>query len=71
MIQNYNTLVDTLTQFATNHLTLKRFKVSFFEQFDNFSTEDNIFPILYAIPNDVSFDTNIDEFSFRIYCLNC
>ena len=69
-IQSYNTLVDALTQFSTNHLTLKRFKCSFFEQLDNFSTEDNQFPILYAIPSDVAFDTNIDEFSFRVYCVD-
>lgn len=70
MIQSYNTLVNTLTQFANNHLTLQRFKCSFFEQMPNFSTEDNNFPILYAIPSDVSMGENIDEFSFRIYCVD-
>lgn len=70
MIQSYNTLVDALTQFSDNHLTLKRFQCSFFEQFDNFSTSGNSFPILYAIPSDVSFDDNIDEFSFRVYCVD-
>lgn len=69
-IQNYNTIVDNLNQFAQNHLSLKRFKCSFFEQFDNFSDSDNVFPILYAVPNDVSFDNNIDSFSFRIYCVD-
>ncbi len=70
MIQSYNTLVNTLTQFANNHLTLQRFKCSFFEQLPNFSTADNNFPILYAIPSDVSMGENIDEFSFRIYCVD-
>jgi hypothetical protein len=70
MIQSYNTLKNTLEQFASNHLTLKRFKLSFFEQLDNFSTSDNTFPILYVIPSDVSFQENVDEFSFRVYCVD-
>lgn len=70
MVQNYNTLTKALKIFTDNHLGLKRFKCSFFEELDNFSSSDNSFPILYAIPSDVSFKDNIDEFTFRIYCVD-
>ena len=70
MPENYNTIINALNQFSSAHLSLKRFKTSFFEQFDNFSSSDNSFPILYAIPNDVSFNENINTFSFRVYCLD-
>jgi len=69
-IQSYNTLVNALTQFSNNHLSLKRFKCSFFEQFDNFSTSGNSFPILYAVPQDCQFEENIDRFTFRVYCVD-
>ena len=67
---NYNSIINLLNQFADNHLSLKRFSVSFFEQMDNFSTANNSFPILYVTPNDVSFEENIDEISFRAYCID-
>ena len=70
MSQQYNTIVNSLNQFSENHLSIKRFKCSFFEQMDNFSTSGNSFPILYAIPNDVSFEENIDVMSFRVYCVD-
>ena len=70
MSQQYNTVVNALEQFSANHLSLKRFKCSFFEQMDNFSTSENSFPILYAIPNDISFEYNIDVMSFRVYCVD-
>ncbi len=70
MIQNYNTIINTLNQFANAHLSLKRFKVSFFDQMDPFTSSDNSFPILYVIPNDVSFQENIDVISFRVYCVD-
>lgn len=70
MPQNYNTIVATLNAFAQHHLGVKRYKVSFFEQMDNFSTSGNTFPILYSIPNNVDLDENIDVFNFRVYCLD-
>jgi hypothetical protein len=70
MIQQYNTVINSLNQFSEAHLSLKRFKSSFFEQIDNFSTSGNTFPILYAIPNDVVFDENIDRMSFRVYVVD-
>lgn len=69
-VQNYSTIVNALTQFSTNHLSLRRFKTSFFEQFNNFSTTDNSFPILYAVPQDISFNEYIDVITFRVYCVD-
>jgi len=68
--QSYIRIKNALAYFATHHLTLKRFNCSFSEQLDNFSSSDNSFPILYCVPNDVSFLENTDSYSFRIYCLD-
>jgi hypothetical protein len=70
MSQSYSTIINSLNQFADNHLSVRRFKTSFFDQFNSFSSDDNTFPILYAIPNDVSMDEYIDRYSFRIYCVD-
>jgi len=69
-IQNFNQVVDALNQFSNAHLSLKRFKTSFFEQIDNFATAENSFPILYVVPGDVSFENEIDVMSFRVYCVD-
>lgn len=70
MAQSYSTIINALNQFADNHLSVKRFKTSFFDQFNTFSSNDNTFPILYAVPNDVSMDEYIDRYSIRIYCVD-
>jgi hypothetical protein len=67
---SYITVKNALEQFAENHLVIKRFKTSFFEQIDNFSTADNTFPILYVVPSDVTFEQYTDRFFFRIYCVD-
>ena len=69
-IQNFNQVVDALNQFSNAHLSLKRFKTSFFEQIDNFATAENSFPILYVVPGDVNFENEIDVMSFRVYCVD-
>lgn len=69
-IQNFNQVVDALNQFSNAHLSLKRFKTSFFEQIDNFATAENSFPILYVVPGDVNFEEQIDVMSFRVYCVD-
>lgn len=67
---SYTTIKNALEQFAENHLSVRRFKTSFFEQIDNFSSSDNTFPILYAIPSDVTFDQYVNRYFFRIYCVD-
>jgi hypothetical protein len=70
MTQSYITIINALNQFADNHLSVQRFKTSFFEQIDNFSSADNTFPILYAVPSDVTFDQYVDRLFFRVYCVD-
>lgn len=70
MTQSYTSITNALTQFAANHLSVRRFKCSFFEQLDNFSTSGNTFPLLYAVPNDTQFQPNVDVYSFRLYCID-
>ena len=70
MVNSYNTLINTLQQFAQHHLGVQRFKTSFFEQFDNFSTGDNNFPILYVVPQDVTMLEEVDSLFIRVYCVD-
>lgn len=70
MVHNYNTLTNAIEQFANAHKVIKRFKISFLEQFGNFSTADNLFPILFAIPTDVVMLNYVDHFSLRMYCVD-
>ncbi len=70
MSQSYTTIINSLNQFSDNHLSVRRFKTSFFEQFDNFSTADNIFPIIYAVPSDVSMDQYVNRYFFRVYVVD-
>lgn len=67
---SFITIKNALEQFAENHLSVRRFKTSFFEQIDNFSSSDNTFPILYAIPSDVTFDQYVNRYFFRVYCVD-
>lgn len=69
-IKNYNEVINALSQFSNAHLTVKRFKTSFFTEIDNFATAENSFPILYVVPSDVSFEEQIDVMSMRIYCVD-
>ena len=70
-IHSYNTVKDLLKQFSDNHLSVQRFDMSFLEELPNFSTDgEQTFPILYAEPIDVVLLNNIDEFSFRVYCVD-
>ena len=68
--ESYNTIVEKLRFFADNHLAIQRFDTSFFEELPVFSTGDNNFPIMYATPSDVEFDALVDNFTFRIYCVD-
>ena len=70
MLNNYLTVINAIDTFCANHANIHRFKSSFFEQMDDFSTSGNSFPIFYAVPNDIAMEENIDVMSFRIYCLD-
>lgn len=70
MVNSYNTLINTLQQFAQHHLGVQRFKTSFFEQLDNFSTGDNNFPILYVVPQDITMLGDVDSLFIRVYCVD-
>lgn len=70
MLNNYLTVINAIDTFCVNHANIHRFKSSFFEQMDDFSTSGNSFPIFYSVPNDIAMEENIDVMSFRIYCLD-
>jgi len=70
-IHSYQSIKDLLYQFANAHLSIERYDMSFFEQLPNFATEgEQTFPLLYAVPQDVTLQENVDEFTFRVYCVD-
>lgn len=69
MIHNYQTITNILEQFAANHLAVKRFQASFEDQLDQFADNDAQWPILYAVPQDISMVADTDQYRFRIYSL--
>ncbi len=69
-VTTLNTIKNSLAAFASYHLQLKRFQLSFFENFDGFSTSAVQFPILYAIPQDVQLQENINSFTIRVYAVD-
>ena len=69
MIHNYQTITNVLEQFAANHLAVARFECSFDDQLDQFATVDASWPILYAVPQDVTFVEDTNQYRFKIYSL--
>ena len=70
MTQNYQQIIDALTMFASAHPNVQRFKSSFFEQIDPFTSSENTYPILYAVPQNIILNQNTNTYSFRLYCLD-
>jgi len=70
MTQNFITIIQALQLFSDTHPNVKRFKTAFFEQMDQFSSSDNTWPILYAIPSTIQFNENVSNYAFRIYCID-
>jgi hypothetical protein len=71
MSQNsYTTIINALSQFAIAHESVKRYKVSFFSELNNFATGDDNFPVLYLVPTNTEFSNNVDTYSFNVYCID-
>lgn len=71
MSQNsYTTIINALSQFAIAHESVKRYKVSFFSELNNFATGDDNFPVLYLVPTTTQFSNNVDTYSFNVYCID-
>jgi hypothetical protein len=70
MTRNYQQIVEALEMFASAHPNVQRFKSSFFDQINVFTSSDNTWPIMYATPQDVTYNQNTNVYRFRIYCLD-
>lgn len=70
----YLTLINKIKDFADKHKEVKRFGSDFLEQFENFSTVGDSFPILYVVPNNNLFYANLysdlNDFTLTIYCVD-
>jgi hypothetical protein len=70
----YLQLINAINAFATKHKEIKRFASDFLEQFGNYSTEGNSFPILYAVPDSTSFSvdlyTDLNDFTLTFYSVD-
>jgi hypothetical protein len=70
----YLKVLQILESFASAHLQVLRFKSDFLEQLQNFSNEDETFPIMWVTPqNGVLSDndfTHMNRFTLTVYALD-
>jgi hypothetical protein len=69
-VNAYIQLVTFINDFAEQHIGVHRFKAEASEQLPNFSNEGEAFPILFMTPLATQFQSNVDSFTVRIYCLD-
>lgn len=66
--QTYNSIIKYLKEFATQHLDVKRFAEEDEDQMSSITSMEELFPMIFVTPIDSSFDYDLNEYSFRIYC---
>lgn len=66
--QTYNSIIKYLKGFATQHLDVKRFAEEDEDQMSSITSMEELFPMIFVTPIDSSFDYDLNEYSFRIYC---
>jgi hypothetical protein len=69
-VKNYLTVVANLQSFANAHMQIQRFKSSYLSKIEGFAKEDREFPIMYAIPNQITAQRYTNIYSFRVYILD-
>lgn len=69
-VNSYIQLVNTIDDFAQNHMQIQRFKAEFTEQLPNFATQSEAYPILYMSPIGTQFLSNVDTFDVRFYAFD-
>lgn len=67
-VTSYISLKNYIENFANQHDQIQRFESDFYDQMQNFSTDDNAFPILYMVPNNTTFGGEIDIYNVTFYC---
>lgn len=74
MNATYLILLNIIENFCAEHKEVKRFKSDFLEQFGNFSTEGDSFPIVYVTPGNNVFNYNtysdLNSFTLNFYCVD-
>jgi len=69
-IKSYRQVIDTLELFADNHQMVNAFSSSFFEQFDQVVHNQPQWPIIYVVPDSITFEPYINSMRFRVYCVD-
>jgi hypothetical protein len=69
-IKSYKQVIDAFELFADNHQMVNAFSSSFFEQFDQVVHNQPQWPIIYVIPDSITFEPYINSMRFRVYCVD-
>jgi hypothetical protein len=69
-IKSYKQVIDAFELFADNHQMVNAFSSSFFEQFDQAVQNKPNWPIIYVIPDSITFEPYINSMRFRVYCVD-
>lgn len=64
----YNLIVEYLRSFATEHFDVNRFIEDDEDQMSSITSMEELFPMIFVTPIYSSFDWEMNEYSFRIYC---
>lgn len=63
-------LIDAIDTFCTNHYQVQKFSADFLEQLPNFATQDEKYPIVFAVPTSSSPGEIVKNITLDIYCLD-
>jgi hypothetical protein len=67
---SYLKLLNIIETFSSSYLGVNRFGSDFYEQFSEFTSKDEAFPILYVTPDVNTYNENTNNFNIRVYCVD-
>lgn len=68
MVTSYNSLIQFIESFASNHLQIQRFQAEFEDQMPNFATDGEAFPVLFMSPVSTEFGEFADKYTVNFFC---
>jgi len=72
MMDTYNSFIDRINdEFASLHLQIQRFEEGFYDDLAPFATKNELWPIMWLVPEDVSFlENSVSSYNIRVYFLD-
>jgi len=72
MMDTYNSFIDRINdEFASLHLQIQRFEEGFYDDLGPFATENELWPIMWLVPEDVTFlENSVSSYNIRVYFLD-